>query len=74
MAFSGQTEEKILFLLTSDLVPKPQKILYANLGNIFDQIDREQPDFYKMEAGRQAGIVEAKTAALVLEITGGAMA
>jgi len=69
--FSGQTEEKILFLLTSDLVPKPKKILYANLGNIFDQIDREQPDFYKMEAGKQAGIVEAKTAALVLEITGG---
>lgn len=69
--FSGQTEEKILYLLTSDLVPKKQKILYANLGNIFDQIDREHPDFYKMEAGKQAGIVEAKTAALVLEITGG---
>ena len=43
--FSGQTEEKILYLLTSDLVPKSKKILYANLGGIFDEIEREQPDF-----------------------------
>jgi hypothetical protein len=70
--FSGQTEDKILFLLTSDLVPKTKKILYANLGNIFDKIDREMPDFYRMEAGKQVAIVDAEVAAIAAEIGGSA--
>ncbi len=70
--FSGQSEDKILFLLTSDLVPKREKILYANLGNVFDRVERAHPDFYRMEAGRQVGIVGAVTDALVLEISGNA--
>jgi hypothetical protein len=62
--FSGMTQDEIMLLLTGDLIPRRKKILYANLGSIFDEIEVEQSaagrDFYKMPFTMQRELVEAK--------------
>lgn len=65
--FSGYTEEAKMVWSESPLVPKPQRVLYANLGYIFDQISIENPLFYKQPYQSQKAIVEKK----VVEIMGG---
>lgn len=68
--FSGQNSETTLYLLASSLVPQEQKVLYANLGYIFDQIERESTDFYRMEYSKQAAVVAKKLAAIMGAMSG----
>ena len=65
--FSGYTEEAKMVWSQSPLVPMEQRVLYANLGYIFDQITTENPNFYKQPYQAQREVVKAK----VLEIMGG---
>ena len=48
--FSGQSMSNIMFFLTSNLVSNRDKVLYANLGLIFDNLESrflsESQDFY----------------------------
>lgn len=58
--FSGYTEEAKMVWAQSPLVPMAQRVLYANLGYIFDQIGVEQPEFYKQPYESQKGLVDTK--------------
>ena len=62
--FSGMSESEIMYLLSSDLVPRTKKVLYANLGSIFDELEAENVGFYELEPTRQATLVKAKTVEL----------
>jgi hypothetical protein len=64
--FSGYTEEQKMVWAQSPLIPMTQRVLYANLGYIFDQIEFANPGFYKLPYDQQKGIVDAK----VLEVMG----
>jgi len=60
--FSGMSEAEVMYLLGSDLVPRTKKVLYANLGSIFDALESEVPGFYELEGKKQAALVTAKAA------------
>ena len=64
--FSGYTEDAKMVWSQSPLVPMMQRVLYANLGYIFDQITTENPKFYKLPYPTQREVVNAK----VLELMG----
>ena len=64
--FSGYTEDAKMVWSQSPLVPLQQRVLYANLGYIFDQITFENDNFYKLPYHQQREMVGAK----VLEIMG----
>ena len=49
----------------SPLVPMAQRVLYANLGYIFDQLEFDNPNFYKIPYDDQKELVDKK----VIEIT-----
>ena len=60
--FSGMSEAEVMYLLASDLVPRAKKVLYANLGSIFDALESEVPGFYELEGKKQAELVAKKSA------------
>ena len=67
--FSGYTEEQKMAWAQSPLVPMPQRVLYANLGYIFDQLEFEVDNFYKLPYPAQKALVDAKVQEMV-EMTG----
>lgn len=66
--FSGQSEGQIMYLLASDLVPKEQKVLYSNLGYIFDNVEKARPDFYALARKDQDALVQEVLAAILAEL------
>jgi hypothetical protein len=62
--FSGFPKDEIFMMLTSDLVPRRKKVLYANLGSIFDEIEFEQSktglNFYEFDMTKIREIVNQK--------------
>lgn len=56
--FSGYTEEQKMVWAQSELVPRSQRVLYANLGYIFDTLAFENEGFYRMPYETQRGLVE----------------
>ena len=63
--FSGFTEEQKMVWAQSPLIPIEQRVLYANLGYIFDTIELSTPNFYKMPYVEQRVIVDAAVNELV---------
>lgn len=67
--FSGQRDENILLFLAGNLVPPAKKVLYANLGSIFDELETEYAgqgiDFYQLEYTRQKAAVDEKVQSLM---------
>jgi len=63
--FSGYTEEQKMAWAQSPLVPIQQRILYANLGYVFDQLEFEVDNFYKLPYAQQKELVAAKVQELV---------
>lgn len=63
--FSGYTEEQKMAWAQSPLVPLSQRILYANLGYIFDQLEFEVNNFYKLPYQAQKVMVDAKVQELI---------
>lgn len=51
--FSGFTDEQKLVWSQSPLIPMNQRVLYANLGYIFDQLEHEVVNFYKLPYAAQ---------------------
>ena len=62
--FSGFPKDEITLFLMSDFVPRSKKVLYANLGSIFDEIEYEQAiagfDLYQFDMKKIREIVAAK--------------
>lgn len=63
--FSGFTHEQQLIWAQSPLIPLEQRVLFANLGYVFDQIEFENQEFYKKEYGEQRAIVMAKVSEII---------
>ena len=72
--FSGQSEGQVMYLLASDLVPKDQKVLYSNLGYIFDNVEKERPDFYALARKDQDALVNAVLSDIVAGLDNGVQA
>jgi hypothetical protein len=70
--FSGFTDEQKLVWSQSPLIPLKKRILYANLGYIFDQIEFENPNFYSMPYEQQKVLVDAKVDEVAAELTAAA--
>jgi hypothetical protein len=58
--FSGYTEEQKILWSQSDLIPRRQRVLYANLGYIFDVLETEVENFYKLPYETQRDLVYNK--------------
>ncbi len=58
--FSGYTDEQKMLWSQSDLIPRSQRVLYANLGYIFDTLAFENQGFYRMPYEQQRELVAAK--------------
>lgn len=63
--FSGFTDEQKFAWAQSPLVPLEQRVLYANLGYVFDQIEYENEGFYKKPYKDQKALVDAKVAEIM---------
>ena len=72
--FSGYTEDAKMVWSQSPLVPLQQRVLYANLGYIFDQIAIEYDNFYKLPHSKQREIVGTKTLEIIGMLSEGAPA
>lgn len=64
----GKSKEEIMFLLASNLVTPESKALYANLEEIFSQIEMEDADFYYQDAKKRKAKIDEKVKA-ILEAT-----
>lgn len=59
--FTGKNEQEISELMTSAVVPKYFKVLYANFEEIFKQLEAENIGFYLLDnPKKQAELVKAK--------------
>jgi len=63
--FSGKTDEEIISAMMSNTVPFEVKVLYDNLGWIFDDIFLEHEDFFQMPRKKQVEIVDAKVQEII---------
>lgn len=63
--FAGCTPEEKALKASDTLVPLPKRVLYANLGWIFDEIEMDNPGFYKMPHDAQRIIVDAKVQSII---------
>jgi len=70
--FSGFTDEQKVVWSQSPLIPLKKRILYANLGYIFDQIEFENPNFYSLPYEQQRTLVDAKVDEVAGELTAAA--
>jgi len=68
--FSGKTDAEIASALASNTVPFKVKVLYNNIGWIFDEIFLEHPDFYEWDRRKQNETVDAKVEEIATELEG----
>jgi len=50
-------------------VPYEKKILYANMGDIFDRLALENPMFYDFAASKQKELIDAEVSKIIESIT-----
>lgn len=70
--FSGMNNSEIIMALGSDFTTLYNKVLYTNLGNIFDDLERESIangiDFYKIEKIKQRELIKEKVNLIIADI------
>lgn len=70
--FSGKSEKEIIVLLNSPLIPKRSKVLYANYGLIFDELEAEYAeggnDFYKLNRSKQKAAIMKKVDEIISDV------
>lgn len=66
--FAGKTEKDIQFLMASPYVSNFTKVLYANFEAIFTDIEKANPDFYKLKYNEQWDMVNEYTQPYIDEI------
>lgn len=69
--FNGKRTEEITMLLSTSYVSEFTKVLYSNFEAIFNEIDRENPNFYLLSYLKQWDIVSAKVEDWKAEIVDG---
>ena len=63
--FTGKTDEEIITAMVNNTVPLEIKVLYDNLGWIFDDILMEHTDFFKLNRKKQTAIVKKKVQEII---------
>jgi hypothetical protein len=63
--FSGKTNEEIIALMAGSNIPKYIKVLYSNYGYIFDELERENKNFFDMEENKQIELIKAKVEEII---------
>ena len=66
--FTGKTDEEVMAALTSNTVPLEIKVLYNNLGWIFDSIFLEDPEFFLKPRKEQVKVVDQKVQEIITKI------
>lgn len=66
--FSGKSDEEVAVLMATNTVPFEQKVFYANMGWIFDDVAMKNKDFYMMPRDKQAKILAKKTGEIINEL------
>jgi hypothetical protein len=70
--FSGMSEAERVAAVSSELVTQRDKVLYANLGNIFDRLESQYADnglnFYELDKARQRQAVDTAVDEIMLQI------
>lgn len=70
--FSGFTDEQKMVWSQSPLIPLAKRVLYANLGYIFDQLEYEYENFYSLPYSEQKALVDGKVLQVMSELTSAA--
>lgn len=67
--FSGMTQLEIMTILGSDIVRRRDKVFYANMGQIFDELEEQyattEGGFYQMTRTKQKELIDAKVGELL---------
>ena len=66
--FSGKTEAEIIGLMAGPYIPNEVKVLYSNFGNIFDELERENENFYELNSLKQKELIGAKVTEISLRL------
>lgn len=71
--FAGKSEKEIIVLLASALVSRKDKVLHANYGRIFDELELEHAkknggDFYQLKRTAQREAIYNKVAEIIAEL------
>lgn len=70
--FSGKNIDEVSIIVSGNLTPLFNKVLWANYGFIFDEIEMESyyngEDFYKFSRKRQWEIIKAKTQEIITRL------
>jgi len=66
--FSGKSQEEIITAMASNTVPFEIKVLYDNMGWIFDEIFMEHPDFFMWDRRKQNKTVDDKVKELTEQL------
>ena len=64
--FSGKSKEEIIDIKSRNMVPRWVIVLDDNYGYIFDEIEREEDDFYNKKKGDQLEIIKKKVDEIIL--------
>lgn len=67
--FSGFTDEQKLVWAQSPLIPIEKRVLYANLGYIFEQLEHDNINFYTLPYDQQKALVDGKVKEVMSELT-----
>jgi hypothetical protein len=66
--FPGKMSAEITFIISSDLTPTRNKVLYANFDQIFAELEEENEEFYSLAKDAQKKLIDTKVAALITEL------
>jgi len=66
--FSGKSQEEIIDIKSRGMVPKWVIVLDDNFGYIFDEIERDEPEFYSKKKGEQYDIIQKKVQQIMDDI------
>jgi hypothetical protein len=58
--FEGKTSEEVAMIISMDIAPEKDVVLWANFGNIFDKIEYEQPEFFSWIPSRQKTYIDER--------------
>lgn len=67
--FSGFTDEQKLVWAQSPLIPIEKRVLYANLGYIFEQLEHDNINFYTLPYDEQKALVDGKVKEVMSQLT-----
>lgn len=72
--FAGKSEKEIMILLAGGLVSRRDKVLHANYGRIFDELEidhgKEGKDFYQLKRLAQRELIYKKVDEIIAELDG----